>query len=40
MLPAMTIVSAWKEIGATEFSAPQETAPTAKPIAVGTDAKP
>ena len=40
MVPARTIVSAWKEIGATEPRTAQATAPIRKPRAVGTEAKP
>ena len=40
MLPAITMVSAWNEMGATEFSTPHPTAPMAKPSAVGTEANP
>ena len=40
ILPASTMVSAWKEMGATEPSAPQATEPTTKPSPVGTEANP
>ena len=40
IVPASTIVSAWKEIGATEPSSRQPITPTPNPSAVGTEAKP
>ena len=40
IVPAITIVSAWNEMGATECKVPHATAPMAKPKAVGTEAKP
>ena len=39
-IPARAIVSAWNEIGITEPYNRQATAPTTKPKAVGTEAKP